>query len=155
MTARIPLPFAHGPRDVLGYRANGTPIYPIAGGAYTDPPAGGIASDNVSPVTASQTPEGKLLSVGTRDGAGIPTGTAGLQSLVTKAYDLIAYKVLRKRLLFDPIATVRTTNESHQGAAVQFNFVGDIDDDPTKALLVEDHDVLPTPFKSWSNSVLL
>src|SRR5436190_17773705 len=113
MTARIPLPFAHGPRDVLGYRANGTPLYPIAGGAYTDPPSGGIASDNVSPVTASQTPEGKLLSVGTRDGTtGLPTTSAGLQSLVTKAYDLIAHKALRKRLLFDPIATVRTTNES-------------------------------------------
>lgn len=120
--------------------------------AYTDPPAGGIASDNVSPVTASQTPEGKLLSVGPRDGNGIPTGTAGLQSLVTKSYDMIAYKILRKRLLFDPLATVRTTTESHQGAALQFNFVNDLDDSPTTALLVEDYDVLPTPLKSWSNS---
>jgi len=121
---------------------------------YTDPPAGGIASDNVSPVTASQVPEGKLLSVGPTT-AGLPTGADGLDTLVTRAYDLYAYKFLRRRLVFNDILTTRTTSQSHRGAVVRLNIVNDLDDDPTKALLVEDYDVLPTPLLSFGTDVIM
>jgi N4-gp56 family major capsid protein len=123
--------------------------------AYVDPPAGGIASDLVSPVSASQTPEGKLLNVGPRDSAGLPTGSNVLDTLITRAYDLQAYKFLRRRLVFADAATIRTTNQSHTGAVIRLNVVNDLDDDPTKALLVENYDVLPTPLASFGTDVIL
>jgi N4-gp56 family major capsid protein len=102
------------------------------------------ASDNVSPVVAADTPEGKILSVGTRS-AGLPTGGT-LQELITTAYDLT---------VFDQVAVLRPTNLSHNGAVIQLNLVNDLDDDPTTAVLDEDYDVLPTPLTSWKHSVTL
>ena len=122
--------------------------------SYVDPPSGGIASDNVSPVTASQVPDGKLLHVGTRS-SGLPTGTDQVDSLVTTAYDLLARRFMRKRLVFDPLASVAVSRQSHNGAVVQLNLVNDLDDDPTTATLVEDFDVLPTPVASFKTTVIL
>lgn len=111
------------------------------------------ASDNVSPVVAADTPEGKILSVGTRS-AGLPTGGT-LQELITTAYDLTAYPIYRRSLVFDQVAVLRPTNLSHNGAVIQLNLVNDLDDDPTTAVLDEDYDVLPTPLTSWKHSVTL
>lgn len=119
---------------------------------YVDPPA--HASDNVSPVTASQVPVGKLTHVGARTN-GLPTATESLQSLVTRAYNLAASKVFRRDLIWDTFATVQASRLSHSGAVIQFNFVNDLDDDPANALLVEDYDVLPTPLKSWKTDVTM
>lgn len=119
---------------------------------YVDPPTG--ASDNVSPVTASQVPAGKLVHVGPRT-AGLPTGSDEVDALVTKAYDLIAYSPYRRRLLFDTFATMRITKQSHNGAVVQVSRVGDLDDDPTTAVLNEDYDVLPTPLVAHSANIIL
>ena len=121
---------------------------------YTDPPSN--ASDNVSPVTASQSPSTKLTGVGTRGADGLPTGSDGVDSLVTKAYNLRAYTPYRRRLVFSQMATVRPTMDTHQGATVQLNVVSDVsDDDPTTAELNEYYDVLPTPLTSWSSNVIL
>lgn len=121
---------------------------------YVDPPAGGVASDNVSPVTASQDPTTKLLMVGPRS-SGLPTGTNQLDSLITTMYDLNAYAFLRRNLLFDKWATTKPTNESHRGAVVQFNFVDDLDDTVATATLEEAYDVLPTPLHSYKTTLSL
>lgn len=122
--------------------------------AYVDPPAGGVASDNVSPVTASQTPANLLVQVGARS-SGLPTGSDFMDSLVTKAYDLRAYQFLRRRLLFSDWADTRVTNQSHPGAVIQLNLVNDLDDTVATATLVENFDVLPTPLSSFSTNVIL
>ena len=110
-------------------------------------------SDLVSPVDYdTQNAANKLVHVGARTN-GLPTGTAGVESLVMKAYDLVARGVLRRSIIFDAISTVQGTRLSNNGAVVQFNLVGDLDDDPTSAALLEDYDVLPTPMKSWGSSV--
>lgn len=153
MFQRIPLPFKHAPGEIVGYTPKGRPVYAVAGGAYSDPPAN--ASDNVSPVTASQTPEGKLLSVGPRDGAGLPTGSDVLDTLITRSYQLAAYGVLRRRLVFDSIAQDLFTKQSHNGAVLSLNLVNDLDDAVSTALLVEDFDVLPTPLASFRTDLIL
>lgn len=104
----------------------------------------GQASDNVSPVTDAQTPEGKLTNT-----------TGDVSSLVTRAYNLAAAKVYRRNLVWDRFATVKGTRLSHRGAIVQFNFVNDLDDDPAGAALVENYDVLPTPLESWDTDVTM
>ena len=110
-------------------------------------------SDFVSPVDYdTQNAANKLVHVGARAN-GLPTGTAGLEFLVTKSYDLVAHQILRRKLVFDGIATKGATSQSHQGAVVQFNLVGDLDDDPATALLLEDYDVLPTPLTGFSSTV--
>lgn len=121
--------------------------------AYADPPAN--ASDNVSPVTASQDPTTKVTGVGART-SGLPTGSDGVDLLVTKAYNLKAYGPLRRRLVFDQFATVRPSMDSHNGAVVQLTRVNDIaDDDPSTALLNEYYDVLPTPITGHPANVIL
>ena len=112
------------------------------------------SSDQVAPVTASQIPVGKLVHVGARS-SGLPSGSNLLDSLVTKAYDLAAQKVMRRQIVFDMVSTVQPTNQSHPGAVVGFNVVNDLDDDPSTAALAEDYDVLPTPLTSWDSNVIL
>lgn len=122
--------------------------------AYADPPTN--ASDNVSPVTASQDPTTKVTGVGTRGGDGLPTGNNQVDALVTRAYNLRAYGPLRRRLVFDAFATVRPTMDTHNGAVVQMTRVNDIaDDDPTTAELNEYYDVLPTPLTANATNVIL
>lgn len=120
--------------------------------AYADPPAG--ASDNVSPVTAAQDPTTKLIRSGSVAGA-LPTGTDNIQSLITRAYNLAAFTTYRRSLLWDSFAMKEATSLSHNGAIHQFNFVNDLDDDPTNALLVEDYDVMPTKLTSWSTDIVM
>lgn len=119
---------------------------------YADPPA--QASDNVSPVTASQDPTTKLIQVGARS-SGLPTGTDYVDSLITTAYDLTARPFLRRRLVFNDWATTRVTNQSHRGAVVQLNLVDDLDDAVATATLVEDYDALPTPLHSFKTNIIL
>lgn len=112
-------------------------------------------SDFVSPVDYdTQNASNKLMHVGARTN-GLPTGTSGVEGLVTKAYDLVAHKTLRRGIVFDGIATVQATRQSHVGAVVGFTLVNDLDDDPSTALLLEDYDVLPTTLKSWGVNVAL
>lgn len=112
-------------------------------------------SDFVSPVDYdTQNAANKLVHVGARS-SGLPSGSGGVESLVTKAYDLVAHKVLRRDIVFDAISTVQATRLSHAGAVVQFNVVGDLTDDPSTAALLEDYDVIPTPMASWSSNVVL
>ena len=113
------------------------------------------ASDHVSPVSDAQTPATKLTHVGARDAAGLPTGTGGVESLVTRAYNLAAAAQYRRALLWDLFATVEPSRLSHNGAVVQFNFVNDIDDDPSTSELAEDYDVLPTQLKSWKTELTM
>lgn len=122
--------------------------------AYVDPPAN--ASDNVSPVTASQDPTTKVTGVGARGADGLPTGSDGVDAFVTRAYNLKAYGPLRRRLVFDQFATVRATMDTHNGAVVQLTRVNDIaDDNPTTAELNEFYDVLPTPLTAHKTDVIL
>jgi len=53
-------------------------------------------------------------------------GAGNFGATATMAYDLLIRGPLRSRLWFDPIATVSSTNQSHEGAAVKFTFAGDL-----------------------------
>ena len=106
----------------------------------------------VSPVDEANV--GLLTQVGAVSG-GLPTGSDGVDSLVTRAYELLAHNNYRRELLFDEAATVRLSRVSHNGAVYQLNVVDDISDDPTTALLVEQYDVLPTPLVSWKLDIIL
>jgi N4-gp56 family major capsid protein len=113
------------------------------------------ASEHVSPVDkVTQEAKNALTHVGALSN-GLPSGSDSLQSLVTRAYNLAAMQTLRRELVWDRFATVQASRLSHNGAVVQFNFVDDLDDDPTKAELSEDYDVLPTPLKSWPTNVTM
>jgi N4-gp56 family major capsid protein len=112
-------------------------------GTYADPPAN--MSNNVSPVSASEDPDSYLTSV-----AG-----DGIDTLITAAYDLVAYAPFRRQLAFSSIAVTRPTRQSHVGATVTLNVVGDLDDDPATAALDESYDVLPTPLASWNLTVAM
>ena len=114
------------------------------------------AANNVSPLSeADNTANATALTrVGARS-AGLPTGSDGIDSLITRAYDLAAYKPFRRALLFDQMATVRPTRQSHNGAVIQLNMVGDLDETVATATLVEDYDVVPTPLKSYKSDIVL
>ena len=106
-------------------------------------------------VAAAVDPFG-ITQVGPRDAStGLPTGTGSVQSLVTKAYELLARPTLRDELLFDRFVTVRPSSLSHNGAAVQFNFVPDIDDDPANHRLDELYDVAPSVLKSYTHDITM
>jgi N4-gp56 family major capsid protein len=106
----------------------------------------------VSPVEEAEI--AKLTQVGAVSN-GLPTGSDGVDSLITRAYELLAHQNYRRELLFDEAATVRLARVSHNGAVYQLNVVDDISDDPSTALLVEQYDVLPTPLVSWKLDVIL
>ena len=114
-------------------------------------------SNFTSPVDFdTQNAQNVLTHVGARNSTtGLPTGSGGVESLVTRAYNLAASQVFRRALLWDTFATVQASRLSHNGSTVQFNFVNDLDDDPDDALLPEDYDVLPTPLKSWKTDVTM
>lgn len=126
--------------------------------AVPDNPLTMPAANNVSPLTAddqaSLTGTFGLNRVGSRT-AGLPTGTDSLQSLVTTAYNLMAYKNLRRRIAFADAATVRPTEQSHQGAVIQLNLIDDLDDDPALALINEEYDVTPARIKSYKSNIIL
>lgn len=127
----------------------------MADATYASPPS----SENVSPVTAADDPTARLLNVGPRGANGLPDGSRAAaanntDSLITKAYDLLAHRVLRDNLVFDQFATVRSTQLTHNGAAVQFNWVNDLTD-TVPTVLQENYDVLPEPLKSWSTSITM
>jgi hypothetical protein len=107
----------------------------------------------VSPVEEANV--AKLTQVGARGADGLPSGSGGITSLITRAYDLMAAKPLRDQLIFDNFATVRPTRQSHNGAVVRMNFIDDLDDSPTTALLPEDYDVLPTPLKAYWTDITM
>jgi len=65
-----------------------------------------------------------LIQAGSFSGEGPGAGNYG--ATATMAYDLMIRKPLRSRLWFDPIATVSSTSQSHEGAAVKFTFTGDL-----------------------------
>jgi N4-gp56 family major capsid protein len=54
------------------------------------------------------------------------TTVTTLNDLVTTAYDLAAWKPLRAELVHEQFATVKSTNQSHNGATVQFTEVSDL-----------------------------
>src|SRR5690349_4374186 len=51
---------------------------------------------------------------------------AGASSLDQTAYDLAIYYALRPELYWDPVATVRSTNQSFAGSAVIFTIQSDL-----------------------------
>ena len=120
------------------------------------------AANNVSPMTEADLAVATAAGLGlTHLGSAVPgaaDGTRGandISSLITRAYDLLAAKPLRDALIFDQFATVRPTRQSHNGAVVRMNFIDDLDDSPTTALLPEDYDVLPTPLVSYWTDVTM
>jgi hypothetical protein len=60
MTKPILYPFKHGPRDVLGYRKNGSPIHPIAGATNPPEPVAPTAPPNGVP---TPTPPGNTITI--------------------------------------------------------------------------------------------
>ena len=112
------------------------------------------SSENVSPVVSAQIPALHVTDVGPRS-SGLPTTSTGVENLVTKAYDLLAHKPLRRALIFDRFATVFPTRQSHNGAVVVLNRLDDLDDDPSTAVLAEDYDVLPTPLKNFQSNIVM
>lgn len=97
-----------------------------------------------------------ITRVGVRDQTtGLPTGSGGVQTLVTQAYELLAWPVLRDQLIFDRFATVKPTRVTHNGASVQFNFVDDLNDDPAAAKLDELYDVAPSALVSWPHNITM
>ena len=110
-------------------------------GTYADPPA--HMSNNVSPVSASEDPASFL------------TTTTAVNDLITGAYELAAYAPFRRQIVFSDMAVWRPTRQSHVGATVTLNVVGDLDDDPATATLDEMYDVLPTPLSSWPHTVAM
>ncbi|MGV0949362.1 MAG: hypothetical protein ACOYB3_01730 [Azonexus sp.] len=116
------------------------------------------AAEQVAPLNAADTDRaialgGGLTHVGTRmSGGGQVASAAGgitwAEAMVTTAYDLVIDSAYRDALVFDQFATKRPTRLTHNGAIVSFQATNDLDDDPTKAELVEDFDVLPSKFKS-------
>ena len=55
------------------------------------------------------------------------TTTATLDDQVKTAFDQTAYFALRSQPLFEMVADVRSTNQSHNGSGVQFTFYADMD----------------------------
>jgi N4-gp56 family major capsid protein len=126
--------------------------------AAPDNPLTPPSANNVSPLTAddvaSLTGTYGITAVGARDVAGLPTGPpTDVDSLVTRAYDLLAHAPLRDNLVFDRYATVRPTRQSHNGAVVQLTLIPDITDASATALLdaaAETYDVMPTKLSSFT-----
>lgn len=77
--------------------------------------------------------------IGTQAGTDPTMDGAVGANLVTKAYELAAWGALRPNLIFDQLATVRATRQSHRGSSVQFTFIDDLADAVTP--LAENLDV--------------
>ena len=65
--------------------------------------------------------------------------TTTLDDQVTTAFDQVAYFALRSQPLFEMVADVRSTAQSHNGSGVQFTFIDDISQATTA--LTENADV--------------
>ena len=76
------------------------------------------------PTGPAYTPGATLI--GTQAGSDPTMDGAVGANLVTKAYELAAWGALRPELIFDQLATVRATRQSHRGSSVQFTFVDDL-----------------------------
>ena len=71
-----------------------------------------------------------------------PTVTTGtLTNQVTTAFEQISYFALRSQPLFEMLADVRSTAQSHNAATVQFTFIDEINQATTA--LTENADVTP------------
>jgi N4-gp56 family major capsid protein len=73
--------------------------------------------------------------------------------LVTKAHELSVWGELRANLIFDQLATVRATRQSHRGASVEFKFVNDLA--PAVTPLTENLDVASVSFTTAAVEVAL
>lgn len=121
------------------------------------------AASNLAPLSSDDTVTATaaglgLTLVGARDAAGMATGGGEVDSLVTRAYDLLAHAPLRDNLIFDRYATVRITRQTHNGAVVQLSMIGDLDDSAATALLGsagEPYDVMPTKLKSFTCDITM
>ncbi|MCH2325356.1 MAG: hypothetical protein MK317_11830, partial [Pseudomonadales bacterium] len=54
------------------------------------------------------------------------TTTSTLDDQVKTAFDQVAYFALRSQPLFEMVADVRSTAQSHNGSGVQFTFYSDM-----------------------------
>lgn len=70
-----------------------------------------------------------------------PTGTGQLTNQVTTAFEQIAYFALRSQPLYEMLADVRSTAQSHNAATVQFTFYPNMDQ--VTGTLTEATDVTP------------
>lgn len=82
-----------------------------------------------------------------------PTGTVALNDSVKTAYSLTANFALRSNPLFEMIADVRSTNQTHSGSGVQFTFYTDMTQ--ATANLAEAVDVTPVVLADSALSVTL
>ena len=76
------------------------------------------------PTGPAYTPGATLI--GTAAGTDPTMDGAVGANLTTKAYELAAWGTLRPELIFDQLATVRATRQSHRGSSVQFTFIDDL-----------------------------
>ena len=74
-------------------------------------------------------------------------------SLVQTAYDLAVYYALRPEMYFDPVATVRSTNQSYNGSVVQFTQQADLA--AATSALSESADVTPVAMSDTTVSITL
>lgn len=81
------------------------------------------------------------------------TQSTTLNTGATTAYDRLAYFALRSRPLLEMVADVRSTNQSHPGAQVQFTIYDDLARNITA--LTENEDVQPVPLSDNTVNVTL
>ena len=83
-----------------------------------------------------------------------PTVTTGtLTNQVTTAFEQISYFALRSQPLFEMLADVRSTAQSHNAATVQFTFIDEINQATTA--LTENADVTPVAIADSKVDVVL
>ena len=82
-----------------------------------------------------------------------PTGTTQLDDQVTTAFNQIAYFALRSQPLYEMLADVRSTAQSHNAATVQFTFYPDMAQQTTA--LTEATDVTPVALSDSAVTVTL
>lgn len=81
------------------------------------------------------------------------TQSTTLNTGATTAYDRLAYFALRSRPLLEMVADVRSTNQSHPGASVQFTIYDDLARTVTE--LTENEDVTPVALNDNTVTVTL
>lgn len=81
------------------------------------------------------------------------TQSTTLNTGATTAYDRLAYFALRSRPLLEMVADIRSTNQSHPGASVQFTIYDDLS--RTVTALTENEDVTPVALSDNTVTVTL
>ena len=81
------------------------------------------------------------------------TTTSTLDDQVSTAFDQVAHFALRSQPLFEMVADVRSTAQSHNGSGVQFTFYADMDQ--ATSALTENSDVTAVALTDSATTVTL